>query len=340
MWRMKNLDLFSGIGGFALGLEWAGGYETVAFCEQDRKCRKVLKKHWPAVPQFIDIETLTYERLKKRGITQIDIITGGFPCQDISLVGKGAGIYGDRSGLWKEFARLIGEIRPRYAIVENVAALRGRGIDRVLRDLAAVRYDAEWYCIPASAVGAPHQRDRIWIIAYPSQNGLQRQPWTGKSKRENETSKGRQVAGGNCQKTTLSDPDKKRCNIGLASVSRNPSRNITCGSGGNGRAQDMANSHKFNDDTGRHGAGSLCRERSQPPEIQGSKREIRHLESVEGISGGLQKIYWKDSKPPVCGMANGFPGRVDRLKQLGNSIVPQIAEIIGKAIMEYEMCNK
>src|SRR5208282_3242190 len=103
------------------------------------------------------------------------ILCGGFPCQDISNAGKRAGIDGERSGLWSEFARLIGELRPRYAIMENVAALLGRGLERVLGDLASIGYDAEWHCIPASAVGAPHRRDRVWIVAYANRdNGHRR----------------------------------------------------------------------------------------------------------------------------------------------------------------------
>jgi DNA (cytosine-5)-methyltransferase 1 len=159
---MKILDLFSGIGGFSLGLERAG-MTTVAFCEIDAKARLVLKKHWPNVPVFEDITTLTKADIHD----EIDIIAGGFPCQDISLAGKGAGLAGARSGLWSEFHRLIAEIRPRYAIIENVSALRNRGLDTVLRSLAEIGYDAEWHCIPACAVGAPHKRDRIWIVAYP-----------------------------------------------------------------------------------------------------------------------------------------------------------------------------
>ena len=160
---MRVLDLFSGIGGFSLGLERAG-FETVAFCEIDKKCHKVLNKHWPDVPIFEDVCTLTKELLDERGIT-VDVICGGFPCQDISLAGKGAGIEGERSGLWTEYARIISELRPKFVIVENVAALLSRGLDRVLGDLAEIGYDAEWHCIPASAVGAPHRRDRIWIVA-------------------------------------------------------------------------------------------------------------------------------------------------------------------------------
>lgn len=155
------LDLFSGIGGFSLGLERTGGFKTVAFCEIDPFCRKVLAKHWPDVPVHEDITTLRGE-----DVGPVDVIAGGFPCQDISTAGRGDGIEGSRSGLWSEFARLIGELRPRYVIVENVAALLGRGLDRVLGDLAALGFDAEWHGIPIGTLGAPHNRDRIWILAY------------------------------------------------------------------------------------------------------------------------------------------------------------------------------
>lgn len=163
---LKVLDLFSGIGGFSLGLERTGGFKTVAFCEIDPFCRKVLKKHWPDVPIYEDIRSLDGS-----GITA-DVITGGFPCQDISLANRNAtGISGERSGLWREYARLIGEIRPRYVIVENSPALRFRGLGRVLGDLAGLGYDAEWRCYGAVHFGAQHERRRIWILAYPDQVG-------------------------------------------------------------------------------------------------------------------------------------------------------------------------
>lgn len=167
---LRLLDLFSGIGGFSLGLEQSQAFRTVAFCEVDKLCHKVLSKHWPEAPIYDDVKELTAERLASDGIT-VDAICGGFPCQDISTAGKRVGIKGARSGLWSEFARLIGEIRPRYVFVENVPDLLIRGLDTVLSDLAALRYDAEWHCIPASTVGAPHRRDRLWIIAYPSSDG-------------------------------------------------------------------------------------------------------------------------------------------------------------------------
>ena len=165
---LKLLDLFSGIGGFSLGLERTGGFKTVAFCEIEPFPRKVLAKHWPEVPIYDDVRTLTAERLAADGIS-VDAICGGFPCQDVSVAGRREGLEGERSGLWSEIARLVREIRPSIVIVENVAGLLNLGLGTVLRDLAEGGFDAEWHCIPASAIGAPHSRDRVWILAYPKQ---------------------------------------------------------------------------------------------------------------------------------------------------------------------------
>jgi DNA (cytosine-5)-methyltransferase 1 len=162
---MRVLDLFSGIGGFSLGLERAG-MTTVAFCEIEPYCRAVLRKHWPHVPCYDDVRSLTAKRLSADGIA-VDVICGGFPCQDISCAGAGAGIEGERSGLWREYARLIGELRPRFAIMENAADLLYRGLGHILADLASLGRDAEWHCIQASDVGAEHERDRCYIVSYP-----------------------------------------------------------------------------------------------------------------------------------------------------------------------------
>jgi DNA (cytosine-5)-methyltransferase 1 len=171
--KLKVLDLFSGIGGFSLGLERTGGFETIAFCEIDPFCRRVLAKHWPDVPCFKDVTTLRGE-----SVGPVDVICGGFPCQDISLAGSQAGMGdGTRSGLWSEVARLTRELRPRLVIVENVANLLrgpadrpGGWFGRILGDLAECGYDAEWENIPAVALGAPHRRERIWLVAYPHED--------------------------------------------------------------------------------------------------------------------------------------------------------------------------
>ncbi|KKW92659.1 DNA cytosine methyltransferase [Sphingobium chungbukense] len=167
--KLRVLDLFSGIGGFSLGLERTGGFETVAFCEIEEFPRRVLAKHWPEVPCYHDVRELTADALARDGIA-VDVICGGFPCQDLSEAGQRAGIDGERSGLWREFARLIGEIRPAFAIVENVPELLsgagGEWFARVLGDLAALGYDACWDCVQAGDLGAAHIRDRVWITAY------------------------------------------------------------------------------------------------------------------------------------------------------------------------------
>ena len=173
--KFQLLDLFSGIGGFSLGLERTGDFETVAFCEIEPFPRRVLAKHWPEVPCYDDVRTLTADRLANDGIRP-NVISGGFPCQDLSVAGRRAGIEGSRSGLWSEMVRLTSELRPEYLLVENVGGLLagpgelpGRWFGRVLGDLAEVGYDAEWDCIPAASVGAPHLRDRVWVMAYPKQ---------------------------------------------------------------------------------------------------------------------------------------------------------------------------
>ena len=150
---MKVLDIFSGIGGFSLGLERAG-METVAFCENDTQCQKILNKHWPDVPVYDDVRDLHYERGVlpcEEGFmtTDIDVVCGGFPCQDISIAGQKRGLKGERSGLWTEFKRIIKEVKPRYALIENVANLRNMGLAEVMKDLWSIGYACEWHIIKA-----------------------------------------------------------------------------------------------------------------------------------------------------------------------------------------------
>lgn len=282
--KLKHLDLFSGIGGFSLGLERTGGFKTVGFCDSDKKTHLVLKKHWAAVPIYDDVSTL-----KGSDLGTIDIITGGFPCQDLSVAGKGAGLAGARSGLWFEFHRLIKETQPKWVIAENVAVLRSRGLDQVLRSLDEIGYDAEWHCISASAVGAPHRRDRIWIVAHPRHRGGR---YFGSSEERHNTQR---------QRTTDSD------SIG----------------GSGGQSASVAY-------TGGEGLERL-RIRTLSTEPQ---------ESMPSSCGSIVRSvtnsdFWK-TEPQLGRVADGIPNRLDRLKQLGNSLVPQIPEMIGYAILEQE----
>lgn len=160
-------SLFSGIGGLELGLEWAGLGPTLWQVEREPYAQTILARHWPDATRYDDVCTVG-----GKDLAHVDIMCGGFPCQDLSFAGKGAGLAGARSGLWSEYVRIVREVRPRFVIVENVAALLGRGLGRVLGDLAESGYDAWWDCVPASACGAPHQRDRLFIVAYAVERGL------------------------------------------------------------------------------------------------------------------------------------------------------------------------
>ena len=290
---MKVLDLFSGIGGFSLGLERAS-FETVAFCEVDKKAQLVLKKHWPNLPIFDDVRELTHDSLRRLGIERPEVICGGFPCQDISIAGNKAGISGARSGLWSEYKRIIGEIRPDYAIIENVANLRGKGLVTVLQDLREIGYDAEWHLIPARAVGAPHQRDRIWIISYPNITRSGPYQRVDDKKRSSRTSRGESL-----------QPDNREAYANNVEQIR----------------EDVANTVQSG---------------LQRPEGEGSTKEER--EPIGLTTECLAEYGYSWSVEPSVGrVVNGLPGRVDRIKQLGNSIVPQIAEAIGNSIVNYEL---
>ena len=164
---MRIGSLFAGIGGFDLAARWMG-WETAWFSEIDPYASAVLQKHWPDVPNHGDITKIDFTQAEP-----VDMLCGGFPCQDISLAGRGGGIDGERSGLWREYRRAVRELRPRLVVVENVTALLGRGLERVLGDLAEIGYDAEWHCIPAAAVGGVHVRDRAWVVSYPQRDGVQ-----------------------------------------------------------------------------------------------------------------------------------------------------------------------
>ena len=280
MTKLRVLDLFSGIGGFSLGLERAGGFETVAFCEIEPYCRAVLAKHWPNVKQYDDVRTLTAETLRRDGIA-VDVICGGFPCQDISSAGLRKGLEGERSGLWKEYARLIGELRPDFIVMENVADLCGRGLGDILGALATLGYDAEWHCIPACGLGADHIRDRVWIVAYPNSAG-----------------------------------------VALSRQCRREQRQAEVG-------KDAARDHA-------HEYSARLSRRVPPGKIREDERAISPWLGL-AISTAPPFPRLDGSGAPVLGRGeNGIPNRMDRVHAIGNAVVPQIPELIGKAIMQAE----
>jgi DNA (cytosine-5)-methyltransferase 1 len=169
MSRYRLGSLFSGIGGLELGFEMTGEFETVFQVEIDPWARRVLSKHWPQVARYEDVRSVG-----RHNLPDVDVLVGGFPCQDLSLAGRGAGLAGERSGLWWEFHRLIGELRPRIAVLENVPGLLVRGMDDVLGGLAALGYDASWQVVSAASQGAPHIRDRVFIVAHTANHGPRR----------------------------------------------------------------------------------------------------------------------------------------------------------------------
>lgn len=251
-------SLFAGIGGMELGLERAG-MEVRWQVEIDPFCRKVLTKHWPDVPKYEDVRDVGAHNLEP-----VDLICGGFPCQDLSRAGRRAGIDGAKSGLWREYARIVRELRPAFVFVENVPGLLVHGLGSVLGDLAALGYDAEWDCIPASALGAPHIRDRFWLLAYAHREG-QPQP------------QGRV-------------PYVRRWAL----------------------------------------------DSRQAPNVDDAVRG-RHGTQEEAIRAGwvtAEFSGWWASEPDVGRMAHGVPSRVDRLAALGNAVVPQVAEYIGRQLLQ------
>ena len=275
---MRMIDLFSGIGGFALAAEWCWkeDLEIVTFCEIEDFPKKILKKNFPTIPIHDDIRTFNGDNFKN-----IDLITGGFPCQDISSAGKGAGIEGERSGLWTEMYRIISEIRPRYAIIENVSMLIHRGLEQILCDLTQIGYDSEWQIIGADEVGARHRRKRVWIVSYPNSSGYM--DWQLK---EQPTKRGfdalcKSESGGKHERN-VPDTNHKRC-------------------------QQQRSNQSVQ-------SGKLRRKKKSITSQRSYSRKRREF-----------KIRRWEAEPELGRVAHGIPNRVDRLRGLGNSIVPQVA---------------
>lgn len=269
-------SLFSGVGGLDLGLERAG--MRVAWqVEIDDYATRVLARHWPNVPRFRDVR-----ECGRHNLAPVDLVAGGFPCQPHSLAGKRSAS-GDDRDLWGEFARILRELKPRWVVAENVPGLlsseAGRFFGRVLRDLAASGYDAEWDCLPAAAFGAPHLRDRVFLVAHARGKQLSQQ----------------------------SQPQSE----GSAAAD----------TGGAGVLRPVANGHS------RGGTRSALK-----PQVQAA---VFVRPDLVGCGGSHFGAAWQ-AEPNVDRMADGFPGRVDRIRGLGNAVVPQVAEYVGRRILAAE----
>lgn len=259
-------SLFSGIGGLDLGLERAG-MRVIWNAEVDPYCCRVLKKHWPDVPNLGDVTAIDWSSVERP-----DVICGGYPCQPFSLAGGRAG-EDDARHLWPYVSDAVRVLRPRYALLENVAGHLSLGFGRVLGDLAEIGYDAEWDCIPAAAIGAPHQRDRVFVVAYP---------------------------------------EGQRCEWSMPGAS--PSFGALP-----------------------QGLGPVADANSSPRDGSRSASEaLPGLPPVERLgrrSSSTNRRAWP-SEPDVGRVAYGVPSRVDRLRGLGNAVVPQVAEHVGRLILE------
>ena len=316
-------SLFSGIGGFELGLEWAGLGPVVWQVEMSRYRRAVLAQHWPNARRYRDVRKVGAKQLAR-----VDVMCGGFPCQDLSIAGRMEGLRGKRSGLWFEYLRIVRELRPRLVLVENVAILVRRGLGDILGGLADCGYDAEWSCIRAADVGAPHLRDRLFIVAYANDHREQQPEGIDGEEWQRARDSGEAVAypdGPGCEKhggAVAISPEQSPAqrggdDVADASIERQRPRCVSPTeenergreSHRGGQVQDVADARGLRRAAGR-GDG--------PPAPDGT-----------GPHGQPERCGWWDTEPDVGRVAHGVPARVERIAALGDAIVPQVAEVVG-----------
>ena len=313
--EVKVLDLFSGIGGFSLGLEAAGSFQTVAFCEQDKFCQAVLRKHWPDVPIYDDVRTIPTDRLGG-----IDLICGGFPCQPWSVAGEQRGAEDDRD-LWPVMASLIEKVRPQWVIGENVRGFVNEplGLKRSLSDLESIGYQAISFVIPACAVDAQHRRDRVWIIAHADSDSepdgtvnekQRRGELVGNTKRSRFSGVNRRGSG--------KEPENRCEDVADASSARleggKRKKHQGTRDGFAAVGQDVADAN------------------SVGPQTSGAKQRATGLVGESKDNGPKPWAV----EPDVGRVAHGVRNRTHRLRALGNAVVPQVVTQIGKAIIEAE----
>jgi len=414
MQKLKILDLFSGLGGFSLGLERTGRYKTVAFCEIDKYCTLLLQKHWKGIKVYNDVKKITKEGFEADGIESPDIITGGFPCQPFSVAGKQKGTSDDRH-LWPEMFRIIKAFKPRFVIGENVPGIvniqDGVVFETVCTDLESQGYEVQPFNIPAAAVGAPHQRKRIWIIATladsvsnderreisrsdeekgrvqeehrskdsasgifsrtseirKSNNGYEAMENSGRTlqqgssiREKNEDEVGKENANQHQRSSSSSESNVANADTRLSDGQKKELQSRRQTSIFSREGEDVANAKSISSDgreIGQHSeesrekrkigieVGGVSSDRQKlantdSERLEGlgqSSRQFNETSSSTSCSEERQRQVgqgWWEFEPNVGRVAHGVPGRVHRLKALGNSIVPQIAEEIGRAIIK------
>jgi DNA (cytosine-5)-methyltransferase 1 len=364
--KLRTLDLFSGIGGFSLGLESTGFFETIGFVEKDKFCQKVLKKHWSNINIEEDIRNVKGEKY------QADVVTGGFPCQPFSVAGKRKSTADDRY-LWDEMLRVIRETKPRWVIGENVEGIvninEGMVLRQVLNDLENEGFKSQCIIIPASGIGAWHQRKRIWILAYSNSNGSYRSQGNATKQSSNK------------QKDRLSFRDDKdvpnsessrcgrwsckKCSVGEWSFLPREQEGCKMGSEVEGCSRDVPNSDKRDVQTGCKRQWGICEEHKRKGTSNNATSIYETLSNTndKGLQGFNSEQFiseqelrfssnkndegrktWWQTQSELCGTVDGLSYELDkdrsnRIKALGNSIVPQIARQIGLSIMEAEIGN-
>lgn len=346
--ELTHLSLFSGIGGLDLAAEWAG-FKTVGQCEWADYPRAVLEKHWPGLPRWRDIRTLTKESFyEQTGLWTVTVLSGGFPCQPFSTAGKRRGKEDDRY-LWPEMLRVISEIRPRWVIGENVAGIVTMALDTVLSDLESIGYTCQAIVIPACAVDAPHRRDRVVILGYSNDPG-NRTSGHGSEKWSPASQKRKYAQYWSCGSgTNVSNTDSTRLQGRKQHGAPDQGWQTKPHRSAGECSAVMADTHT--DGCARIGIQS-------PERCDGNKEHPTFAEScyvsntdnqriqIRGYEPGFQEIStengielsgWWPAEPDVGRVAHGVPARVDRLKCLGNAVVPQWAYPFFEAIAKIEM---
>ena len=319
---MRHVDLCSGIGGFALGFEWAGLSSPVLFCDNELWCRRVLAKHWPHVPVAEDVRELATDA--RRLVPDCDILTAGYPCQPFSAAGKQRGEEDDRH-IWPEIFTIVKAKLPRWCVFENVYGHISLGLDQVLSDLEGQGYACQAFVVPACAVDAPHRRDRVWIVANTDNTGQPASSGRGQDNRDEEG----HDSGWVCENVGHAQNNRRDRRATQARREGAPDQSDKSRPGvrgeSSGPSSDVADSNN---------QGSQGRISGR----QDSGRQGEHGHAGCGSPTHRQSTEdWWAVEPPVGRVAHGIPRRVDRLKGLGNAIVPQIAQRIGETIKAIDL---